>query len=134
MVISFFLYIFAKVKTNKLIVKMVENESKIWEKLCGKKIGTEKLSIEGFKNQIPFEIYDGYAYCENYKGHRYDMSYPQLKAVRESEEMATAVMDYINKISDKKLESVDEIGVIHCLIAFNTLYRDGVEIVPKKVA
>ena len=113
---------------------MVENESKVWEKLCGKKIGTEKLSIEGFKNQIPFEIYDGYAYCENYKGHRYDMSYPQLKAVKESEEMATAVMDYINKISDKKLESVDEIGVIHCLIAFNTLYRDGVEIVPKKVA
>jgi hypothetical protein len=110
---------------------MVENESKVWEKLCGKKIGTEKLSIEGFKNQIPFEIYDGYAYCENYKGHRYDMSYPQLKAVRESEEMATAVLNYINQISDKKLESTDEIGVIHCLITFNTLYRDGVEIIPK---
>ena len=108
---------------------MVENESKVWEKLCGKKIGTEKLSIEGFKNQIPFEIYDGYAYCENYKGHRYDMSYPQLKAVRE--EMANTILTYINKISDKKLESVDEIGVIHCLITFNTLYRDGVEIVPK---
>jgi hypothetical protein len=110
---------------------MVENESKVWEKLCGKKIGTEKLSIEGFKNKIPFEIYDGYAYCEDYKGHRYDMSYPQLKSVKDSEEMANAVMEYINKISDKKLESVDEIGVIHCLIAFNTLYRDGVEIVPK---
>ena len=45
--------------------------------------------------------------------------------------MATAVMNYINQISEKKLESADEIGVIHCLIAFNTLYRDGVEIVPK---
>jgi hypothetical protein len=45
--------------------------------------------------------------------------------------MANAVMEYINKISDKKLESVAEIGAIHCLIAFNTLYRDGVEIVPK---
>lgn len=110
---------------------MVENESKVWEKLCGKKIGTEKLSIEGFKNQIPFEIYDGYAYCENYKGHRYDMEYPTLKAVRESEEMANTILNYINKISDKKLESVDEIGVIHCLITFNTLRRDGVEIVPK---
>jgi hypothetical protein len=60
------------------------------------------------------------------------MTYPQLKAVKDSEEMATAVISYINEISDKKLESVDEISVIHTLIAFNTLYRDGVEIKPKK--
>ena len=111
---------------------MVENESKIWEKHLGKKIGTEKLSIEGFKNQIPFEIYDGYAYCEDYKGHSYAMEYPQLKAIRESEEMATAVINYINEISDKKLESADEISVMHVLIAFNTLYRDGVEIRPNE--
>ena len=111
---------------------MVENESKAWEKLCGKYIGEEKLSIEGFKQQIPFKIYDGYAVCENYKGHRYDMTYPQLKAVKDSDEMATSVISYINEISEKKLESVDEISVIHVLIAFNTLYRDGVEIVPKK--
>lgn len=117
---------------NIIFYKMVENESKAWEKLCGKYIGKEKLSIEGFKQQIPFEIYDGYAVCENYKGHRYDMTYPQLKAVKDSEEMATAVISYINEISDKKLESVDEISVIHTLIAFNTLYRDGVEIKPKK--
>lgn len=111
---------------------MVDNESKIWEKLCGKKIATEKLSIEGFKSQIPFDIYDGYAVCENYKGHRYEMQYPQLKAIKDSDEMSSAVMDYINEISDKKIENVDGIGVIHILIAFNTLYRDGVEIVPKK--
>ena len=111
---------------------MVKNEKEIWEKLCGKYIGSEKLSIEGFKNKIPFEIYDGYAYCEDYKGHRYDMEYPQLKAVKDCEEMATAVIDYINEISEKKLETADDISVIHCLIAFNTLKRDGVEIVPKK--
>ena len=40
---------------------MVKDESKVWEKLCGKKIGTERLSIEGFRSQIPFDIYDGYA-------------------------------------------------------------------------
>lgn len=107
------------------------DESKIFEKLCGKKIGTEKLSIEGFKTQIPFDIYDGYAHAE-YKGHVYDMTYPQLKAIKDSEELATAVINYINSISEKKLESVDEISVIHILIAFNTLYRDGVEIKPKK--
>jgi hypothetical protein len=110
---------------------MVENESKIWEKLFGKKIGTEKLSIEGFKTRIPFDIYDGYAVCENFRGHHYDMTYPQLKAVKESKEMADAVIEYINSISEKQIESVEQISVIHVLISFNTLYRDGVEIVPK---
>lgn len=113
---------------------MEKDESKIWEKLCGKKIGSEKLSIEGFKTKIPFDIYDGYAVCENYKGHRYDMTYPQLKAVKDSKEMADAVIEYINyinSISDKKLESAEEISVIHVLISFNTIYRDGVEIIPK---
>ena len=111
---------------------MVKDESKIWEKLCGKKIGTEILSIEGFKAQIPFDIYDGYAVCEDYKGHRYDMTYPQLKAVKDSKEMADAVIEYINSISEKQIESVEEISVIHVLISFNTIYRDGVEIIPKK--
>ena len=111
---------------------MVKDESKVWEKLCGKKIGTERLSIEGFKSQIPFDIYDGYAVCEDYKGHRYDMTYPQLKAVKDSKEMADAVIEYINSISEKQIECVDEISVIHVLISFNTIYRDGVEIIPKK--
>jgi hypothetical protein len=110
---------------------MAEN-SKVWEKLCGKYIGHEKLSIEGFKTQIPFEIYDGYAICENYKGHMYDMSYPQLKAVRDSKEMSDAVIEYINSISEKQIHSVEEISVIHVLISFNTIYRDGIEIIPKK--
>lgn len=111
---------------------MANIESKVWEKLCGKKISTEKLSIEGFKTQIPFDIYDGYAVCENYRGHRYDMEYPQLKAVKDSKEMSDAVIEYINSISDNKLTCVDEISVIHVLISFNTISRDGIEIVPKK--
>ena len=110
---------------------MVQDESKIWEKLCSKKIATEKLSIEGFKNQIPFDIYDGYAVCHDFKGHKYEMVYPQLKAVKDSKEMSDAVIEYINSISDKQIENVDEISVIHVLISFNTIYKDGVEIMPK---
>lgn len=110
---------------------MVENESKIWEKFYGKKIATERLSIEGFSKQLPFDIYDGFAVCENYRGHYYDMSYPQLKAVKDSKEMADAVIEYINSISEKKLENAEDISVIHVLISFNTIHRDGVEIVPK---
>ena len=109
-----------------------KNELLYLEKHYGKKITTEKLNIEGFPKPIPFDIYDGYAVCFNHKGHRYDMTYPQLKAVKDSKEMSDAVIEYINSISEKKLESVEEISVIHVLISFNTIYRDGVEIVPKK--
>ena len=106
---------------------MNNNESKIWEKFYGKKVCSENLNIEGFKKPIPFDIYDGHAICENYKGHRFDMVYPQLKAVKDSKELSDAVIEYIGEISDK-----EEITVIHVLMAFNTLYKDGVEIKPQE--
>ena len=89
---------------------MNNNESKIWEKFYGKKVCSENLNIEGFKKPIPFDIYDGHAICENYKGHRFDMVYPQLKAVKDSKELSDAVIEYIGEISDK-----EEITVIHVL-------------------
>ena len=101
------------------------NEEKICEKHCVKKVCSEKLNIEGFKKPIPFEIYDGYAYCANYKGHRFDMVYPKLKAIKGAKTLSDAVIDYIGNINDK-----EEITVIHVLMAFNTLYKDGVEIKP----
>lgn len=104
---------------------MVEDESKIWEKFFGKKICSEKLNIEGFNKPIPFDIYDGYAICEDYKGHRLDMEYPQMKAIKDSKELSDAIINYIGDISCK-----EEITVIHILIAFNKLSVDGVEIKP----
>jgi hypothetical protein len=106
---------------------MNNNESKIWEKFYGKKVCSENLNIEGFKKAIPFDIYDGHAVCESYRGHRFDMIYPQLKAVKDSKELSDAVIEYVGEISDK-----EEITVIHVLMAFNTLYKDGVEVKPKE--
>lgn len=105
---------------------MEKNESKIWEKFYGKKVCTEKLNIEGYKRPIEFDIYDGHAICENYKGHRFDMTYPQMRAIKDSKELSDGIMEYING-----LNNVEEITVLHILITYNTLYRDGVEIVPK---
>ena len=103
-----------------------EFEEKIWEKFYGKKICTERLNIEGFSKPIPFDIYDGHAICYDYKGHRYDMRYPMLKVIKDSKEMSDAVIKYIGNIEDK-----EEITVLHVLFSFNTLYKDGVEIVPE---
>jgi len=102
---------------------MEKDESKIWEKFYGAKVATEKLNIEGFKKPLSFDIYDGHAICYNYRGHRYDMIYPQLKAIKDSTELSGAIIDYIGDI-----ESVNEITVIHILITFHTLYKDGVKI------
>ena len=108
-------------------MKITTDESKIYEKYCGKKICTENLNIEGFKKPIPFDIYDGYAVCLDHGGHRFDLVYPTLKAISESKELSDAIIDYVGDISNKY-----EISVIHILITFSTLYKDGVEIKPKK--
>lgn len=101
-------------------------EEKAWEKFYGKKICTERLNIEGFSKPIPFDIYDGHAICYDYKGSRYDMIYPMMKAVKDSKELSDAVIEYIGDIKDK-----EEITVLHILISFNTLYKNGVEVKPK---
>ena len=103
------------------------NESNIWEKFFGKKICTENLNIEGFKKPIPFDIYDGFAVCDDYKGQSFNMEFPQLNIVKESKELSDAIIDYIGNITNK-----EEISVIHVLITFNTLYKNGVIIEPKE--
>lgn len=107
------------------ITIMETNENKIWEKYYGKKITSEKLNIEGFKTAIPFDIYDGHAVCEDFKGDRYDMLYPQMKAVKESVELQNVIIDYCDGIETK-----DEISVLHILMTFNTLYKNGKEVYP----
>ena len=48
------------------------------ELLFGKMIAEKELTILGFKNKLSFEIYDGCAYCPNYRGSDYLMSFPRL--------------------------------------------------------
>jgi hypothetical protein len=57
------------------------------------------------------------------------MFYPQMKAIKDSKEMADAIIESVGGI-----EYADEISVLHVLIAFNTLYKDGVEVKPKEAA
>lgn len=98
-------------------------ESKIFEKLYGKKVCTEKLNVEGYKKPLQFDIYDGYAVCPDYRGHRFDMTYPTMKAVKDSKEFSDAIMEYVSGI-----DNPDQISVLHVLITFATVYKDGVEI------
>ena len=95
------------------------------EKFFGKKIATEDLNIEGFEDLITFDIYDGHAVCMEHKGHRYDMTYPRMSAVRTSKGLQDAIIDYCPDITD-----AGEISVFHVLETFNTTYEDGVKLEP----
>lgn len=118
---------------------MNEKESKALDKMFGK-ITTETLNVEGFKEPVPFDIYDGYAvgytsrknYIKNTDKEDgesvLDMEYPILKCVKDNKEFSDAVIDYVGTIS-----SVEEITPIHVLLTFNRLFRDGVEITPDKL-
>lgn len=82
-----------------------------------------QLNIVGY-DLIPFDIYDGYATCQDFNGKRFDMTYPQLKIVRESKELADEIMTKCPKITRK-----EEITIINILMTYNTLYVDGVEVI-----
>ena len=106
------------------MIKLSENEQKAFEKFYGKMVCSEKLNIEGFKKPIPFDIYDGHA-VGFLNGSRYDMTYPTLSAIKGSDDLADAVMEYVG------VEKKWEIEVLHVLMTFNTLHKDGVEVKPK---
>lgn len=105
-----------------------ENEIKMLEKHFGQKVASEMLNIEGIEKPLPFDIYDGYAVCEDDgNGNRYEMEYPILKCIKDNKEFSDAVIDYVGDVT-----SVEEITPIHSLLAFNRLYKNGVEILPKE--
>jgi hypothetical protein len=54
------------------------------------------------------------------------MEYPTMKAVRDSKEFSDAIMEYVSGV-----DNLDEITVLHILITFATVYKNGVEIVVK---
>lgn len=96
-------------------------ETEVIEKFFGNKVSTEKLNIEGFPKPLKFDIYDGYAVAVD-DGCTYDMMYPQLSTIKDSKELSEAIAEYCR--CEKS-----QITILHVLITFNTLFKNGVEII-----
>lgn len=77
----------------------------------------EALFGDKKKRVMKFDIYDGFAYCADYKGEEYYMIYPQLDFIKISKEMSQAVKEYVG------LKDTDPIQVTDILTSYNTLYR-----------
>jgi hypothetical protein len=88
----------------------------------GKLIAEKEFTILGFKNKLKFEIYDGFAYCPNYRGSEYCMKFPKIEFVNKSNEMQDEIRRYM------KLEEKDDITIYEIMQTFNEMARDGVRI------
>jgi hypothetical protein len=86
--------------------------------LFGKMIAEKEFTILGFKNKLNFEVYDGFAYCPNYRGSEYCMEFPKIEFVNKSSEIQSKIREYMN------LDEKDNITVYEILQSFNEMLRD----------
>ena len=102
---------------------MNHNTEKILEKMYGKVVARAKVNLGQGQEPVPFDIYDGYATCENHNGHKYDILFPMMKIVKGSKAFEDAIMNYVGG-----LESEKAIAPVQVMITFPTLYMDGVKV------
>ena len=92
------------------------------EKMYGKMVEERDLTILGFKGKMHFEIYDGLAYCENFKGDEYIMKYPKLEFIEDSVEMQDEIRKYLD------MDEKSKISVLDVLQPFNEMDKNGTRI------
>ena len=92
------------------------------EKMYGKMVEERDLTILGFKGKMHFEIYDGLAYCENFKGDEYIMKYPKLEFIEDSVEMQDEIRKYLD------MDEKSKISVLDVLQTFNEMDKNGTRI------
>ena len=92
------------------------------EKWYGKLIAEKDFTILGFKKKLHFEVFDGFAYCENYYGNEYTLSFPQVEFVNKSSEIQDKIREYLGMKED------EQITIFEILQSFNEMRRNGIRI------
>ena len=87
-----------------------------------KYVCTQKLkltdNIFGDKKQriMEFDIFDGFAYCANFEGKEYIMTYPRKEFIKLSKDMEQGIRDFLY------LQDKETITETHILQTYNTLH------------
>lgn len=68
------------------------------------------------KHVLEFDIFDGFAYCANYKGKEYYMNFPRKEFIALSKKMEKEARDYLS------LDEHEPLKEEHLLASYNTLY------------
>lgn len=95
-------------------------EKSTLETIFGKMIEEKELAISGFNKPFTFEIYNGYAYCPDHKGHEYGIEFPCIELIEKSKELQTDIREWVG------LDEEAEITVFDIIQTFNVMHRDGV--------
>lgn len=98
---------------------MARIEKKTLETIFGNLVAEKELELSGFRKKINFEIYDGYAYCPDYKGHEYGIEYPRISLIEKSKELQSEIRTWVG------LDENAEITIYDIIQTFNVMYRDG---------
>lgn len=97
-----------------------------WETLYGKAICNDDIMFNGEftdalddnnTHVLPFVIYDGFAYCEDYNGKEYGMSFPTLAFINSSKTMSNSVRQFVD------LKEEEEITVKDILVSYGSLFK-----------
>jgi len=102
---------------------MVEITEEIIEKICGKPIcvqevkfkDDESAQIFGDKktHTLTFTLYDGFGFCNDYKGKQFFLTYPTLAFLKNCEEMSQSVREF-NGLQDEDEITVPQIVYSYC--------------------
>lgn len=100
-------------------MKLTDVFSKIFNcKPIVEKIGFSK-SMMGTDEDIAmtFNVFDGLAYCEDFEGNEYVLSYPKLEFVKNCKIMHNAVKEFVGKPEE------EDITITDVLRSYGSLYK-----------
>lgn len=93
---------------------MAKIEEKFIEKMYGKLICEQPISFvdteffgDNKKRVIPFKIYNGFAYCEDYNGQELFLTYPKTEFIDTCKEMAQSIREFMGLGDEEKISVVD---------------------------
>lgn len=85
--------------------------------ICTQKIKmSDEILGDEEKHTLEFDVFDGFAYCPNYKGKEYWMNFPKKKFIDCSKDMSKTIREYLD------MEDDDEITEKEIMIAYSTLF------------
>ena len=91
--------------------------------MYGKAIEERELSIYGFKGKMKFTIFDGFAYCPDFNGKEYTLTFPKLEFIEDSIDMQKQIREKLN------LDDSDKISALSILQVFNEMTEDGTRVI-----
>ena len=105
--------------------------NEIWAKIYGKLVSTENIEFDkdmlGTDENIimRFDIYDGFAYCADFNGKEYGLSYPTLNFIKSCKIMLNSAKDFMG------LHEEDDISVTDILQSYGSLFKIETYTIPQ---